>query len=323
MFLLSLFKQSWKVLWRHPSLWVYGMFLAILGQGGMSEVVLRAISTLYSVPRGAGLSDILLEKDFWWVSGFSRQDIPLVLLKGVGGALALVGIFLAMAAIPLAVRSVIERRRAMPVKDLLGAAAQHAFKVGTLFVCSSIVFLLLLLPAVLLLRSVGEPTATARLGEWTLVVVLAAASAMVFFVALYATNAIVLGSLSLQDGIRQGWSVFARHWIVSIECGLAFFIFNVLAAQVTDTLIRPILAVSYLATLFLVGQGHTTAAYITFVLVGVVFVTLVWVLLVSLYAAFQTIFWSTLYLQLSTRMAPKPRLHIFTELKSAPRAVSA
>lgn len=323
MFLLSLFKQTWKVLWRHPSLWVYGMFLAILGQGGMSEVVLRALSTLYSVPRGARLSDILLEKDFWWVSSISVQNIPTLLLKGLGGLLALFGIFLSMAAIPLAVRAMVERRRVLSIQELLRSAAEHVLKVAALFVLSSVVFLLLLAPAVLLLKSVGDPTITVRLGEWTLVALLAAASAMVFFVALYATNAIVLGSYSLLAGIREGWSIFARHWVVSVECGLAFFVFNILAAQFTNTLIRPILTAAYLATLFLVGHGHTTAAHVTFIIVDVVFVTLVWVLLVSLYAAFQTIFWSLLYLQLSVRMAPKSRLHIFTEPKSIPRAANA
>ncbi|GEM_PF-3638668 len=321
MLLLSLFHQTWKVLWKNPALWVFGLFLAILGQGGVSEVVLRAISTFYRSPRGAQVFDVVLERDFWMIGSFTRADLPMTLLKGVGGLVALVGILLSMAAIPLAVVALEKRRRALKIPELLRDALANFWKVFGVFILSSAAFILLLVPLVLVLRASTDPSIRANVGSGMLVALLAGASAVVFFLALYATNAIVLGGLSLGHGIANAWNIFRRHWVMSVECGLVFFLLNILAAQVTDALIRPILAIAYLLTLFLIGRGYSTVAYVMFILLGVVLVTIVWVLLVSFYAAFQTIFWTVLYRQLSIRMTFPSRLHLFTALKGAPQAV--
>lgn len=321
MLLLSLFHQTWKVLWKNPSLWVFGLFLAILGQGGVSEVVLRAISTFYRSPRGAQVFDVVLERDFWMIGSFTSADLPMTLLKGVGGLVALAGILLSMVAIPLAVVALEKRHRMPKIPELIRDALAHVWKVFGVFILSSAAFILLLIPLVFVLRASTDPSVGVNVGSGMLVALLAGASAIVFFLALYATNAIVFGRLSLGQGIANAASIFRRHWVMSIECGLVFFVLNILAAQVTDALIRPILAIAYLSTLFLVGQGYPTAAYVLFILLGVVLVTIVWVLLVSFYAAFQTIFWTVLYRRLSTRMALPSRLHLFTALSGAAREV--
>lgn len=320
----NLFRNSWSVLWKNPSLWIFGLFLAFLGQGGASEVVLRLMTAAYEAPQEARVRDLIVKKEFWQHGGIVRmvrhyfnpsEPIVLVtmLLTTLVVLVVLIGIVYAMAAVPIATRSFIERKKKISILEAFSSSRSAFFGVATIFLLSSAMFSFLLEIIVFIVRRSDGVGFWQGVGSGALFVVVAVASVVVFFLALYATNVIALRKTSFRSALLEAWRIVARQWMVSIEFGILFALLNVLAALCIAWFMIPFMWPSLLLSSVLAKGGFVVAGRMMLI-VGVFIVTLVGAFVQALYATFQTAFWTLLYLALSGRAAPKRRLHMFSSL---------
>ncbi len=325
-----LLRQSWAVLWKNPSLWFFGLFLAVLGQGGPSLVFLRPVGALRGIAQGVPLLDLVFGEEFWWVGSdmlfqFLRHPTDATLLlpvavKALAGLVMFVGIVFSMSAVPLAARAVAERKRIPQVWELVGLAKPHVRGIATVFILSSILFVVALLPLSLFARVMGvSPSALLALKTLAFALI-AVVSLVIFFVALYATNAIVLRCRSFPEAVREGWETFRRHWIVSIEFGVLFYFITVLVAQFINAVVTPIVQFSSVTKIFLGVRGYETLADVVFIALQVYVPAVVSVLLLIVFAVFQSAFWALLYLYLTGRALPKRRVHFFSPLRIETKA---
>ncbi len=331
--LFYLLRGSWGATWKNPRLWLFGFFLAVLGQGGASAVFLRPAETLSATSQGVPLLDVFFGNEFWWVGSGTLVEflhhpsnpalLTPILVRVIAGVFVFVAIVISMAAVPMATRTIIERRRQLSFGQLIAESRKYFWNIAAVFLLSSFTFVLLLSPIALLSGHTTLLRSAGGLPTFLTFFLVAAASVSVFFVALYATNAIVLRAKGVRDAIKEAWEIFAAHWIASVEFGAIFYLLTVVMAHLIDSVVLPIARFSIVSKIYLAVHGYTNLAEFTYFAFEVLLPVIISGLFLALFAVFQSAFWSLLYLHLSGKSPSKTRVHFFSPWKAEPKNVTS
>lgn len=295
---------GWRLATRHPVLWVYGLFAAVLGQMGFLDL----FSLLYKaavrgplpfweyLARVRGLFSELMSRPL----SFFREDWFWALWL----AILFVGLFL-----HLAVAAVISQgaliSAAAHAKSPRGlpkdgrewhAGVERFWELLALNLGRKVLLAFFILAVSLAGHTAiqsGEPADIVMF--LSLFITVAVVGVVSSFFLLYAAAYAVVEDLSLRQAVYSAWNLFIDHWLVSFEMGFLFVAFQALLVVVAVSGFIVLLAPAVFLWFFAIVTGSAVLLSASVVLFLALF-ALFAAFLGSVFTVFSTSVWTHLFL---------------------------
>jgi hypothetical protein len=232
-------RQAWEITSQNRFLWIFGLFAALAGNGGVYEILIKGFGRIVS----AGTSS---QSGWTWLMSFlsfpNLEDIygrsPLfvslfwVIFFAVLVALGLL-IWLVITSRGALIASVkkITTRKKTNMHEGWAEGKKYFWPVlGINALSKALTFCLLILitiPAMLFLTGQGGNVGLNLFLYILAFVVFTALALFVSFMAVYASCFIVIGNKTFVEAIRDSWKMFIKNWLTSIEMAVLLFLITI------------------------------------------------------------------------------------------------
>ncbi|MBI2459859.1 MAG: hypothetical protein HYV53_04955 [Parcubacteria group bacterium] len=238
-FYRNILKQAWSLTWRHKYLWWFGIFAALLGNGGELEILFNNKS---SVNPGQSLfpawQRIMSTKVF---SGqtltnignlFRHDTLNIILVSAVILIALAIGLFLIW--LVIVSQGAIVNNSAAAIKqkknafrDGLEAGRLNFWPVLILnIIIKAVIYALLVIISLPVIFFRGDFNANLF---YILALVPAVPAAIILsFIMKYAVAYAVINKSKVAPAIRQSWRLFKENWLISFELAFILFFINLL-----------------------------------------------------------------------------------------------
>ena len=297
--------HSWRLAWRHKSLWVFGMFAAFLGQMGFFELVSRTsltaatrlspfgmLDSVYAVLRAFATADVEWQAplDAWaWLGWLA------VAVGGIAILLLFVAIVSQGALIEAAAFSV--RKKNLPdIGHCWHVGVNHFWRLLLINVFRWLIFCGLVLSVSWATINVFWDGSAWDAVLFVLLFVLATVVGMALsFLVVYSAAYVVVEEKKLVKAIEHAWQLFLDHWLVSIEVGVIVLFLNIAVGLVV---LFGFMA-TFLPTLiswFVALLTNNSALWIAGLIAGAFFFMLFVIFVGSVFTVFTTAVWTYLFM---------------------------
>jgi hypothetical protein len=222
--------EASRLTWERKSLWVFGIFAALISTGGVVDVVLTSFKKM----EWCGTLLTQLMKSSFIGYELASQYIQQLTLLGPDRARGLI-IFATLVGVLLVVMATLSQgalilglqaKKPQDPYSLKQNAQKHFWSLFVLAMLNKIMTLILLLLMTLPLFYFYLQTSTnSALLFFFLLVLLIPVLTVLNIVYLFALMDIVDGNNHPLDAIGRGWNLFKRHWLATLEYGLILFLF--------------------------------------------------------------------------------------------------
>lgn len=305
----TILKRAWKNTWRHKYLWFFGLFAALLGNGGELELIFRGFNEPGQSSFYVGMQRIL-ETGFFSKGtlnnmGHMAGEDPFSLF------LALMTLFIILISVlfllwlsitsQIAVvhnTAKIKHDKKHDFKDGVLTGMKKFWPVLSLNITSraaiAIMFLIIGLP--LLLEIFKNPR---LINGWYIImfIIFIPFSLALSFLIKYSIAFVVIKGEKTIQAIRSGWNLFKNNWLISIEMAIILFFINFLVGLAVILLFL-ILAVPFL---FIILMFSKMAFYFNFwfIIVSAIILFLIMIVFVgAVLSTFQISSWTYLFMEL-------------------------
>jgi len=304
----NILKQAWQITWHSRWLWLFGLFAAVLGNGGIFNILINNIASVQN--QGAIITNLnsLFAQGSIGAIGASFVEV----LSNLNFASFLVlllilvfGLFILWLAIVTQGGLIsggfrLHKNQPTSFKESWQRGLAKFWPVLWLNVATRVITYLLLV--ILGLPFFFLYVATQNLvWQWFLLVV----SFMIFIpvaiiIALlvqYAIMFVVVKNSEIKMSVKESWELFKKNWIVSIEMAVVLFIINILAGLglliSALFILLPFLILGFLGVYFTINSLFVLA-----IILG----GLVLVITVFIFGAILSVFKTTAWVILFTRL---------------------
>lgn len=307
----SILKQAWIIAWKNKYLWFFGLFASLAVAGGTMEYKFITqglgqglVDSSYKNLNGLlALSD-LCEQIWLGIIGLFSQDITIIINTFTLLLLALtiiwVFVWLAIssqAALIDNIKKILNPRKKLgilSIREGLTIGNRHFWSVLGLNILIKILisfaFFLINLPLLFLVLSDNSSFMVAYI---ILFVIFVPVAISLSLIVKYAISARVLENKSVVSSLEQGWKLFEKNWLISLETALILFIISFLSSFI----LLVIISISFFPLLWL-GIVFSIS-WLTFLMLFLCL--LVAIVFGSLLTTFQIATWTDLYLHLKEK----------------------
>lgn len=243
--------QAWTSLWRHPVLWIFGLFAALAGNGGEFTALANTVDRIASQASFLGTfqSAVATNRATLGLNSFTNNIIhhPLlalwVLLLAAFAALLIVWVVIVAQIALIHAGSMLAQGKPINFATALGTGAKHFWKVlllnAVLRFVTYLVFISALLP--FLFYFLANPNAGwSFYGVMLLSYVIFVPIAVVLsFIAKYAAMYVVLKGERWGHAIEKAINLFFRNWLVSLEMAALLLVINFVISIALAILLIP------------------------------------------------------------------------------------
>lgn len=306
---------GWQFAWKNKFLWVYGLFAAMLGQFGIFELLARVSAAVTNASGGVQLYWFRLPRHMmrgFWQMGWEAKGpdviwIVWLILVGLGILVALIVVAVVSQGALIYAAAQGKTGRVAEDSREWHAGVDHFWRLFFLNAArkAAILFLVTMVGWASY-SALISPTPSALLLFLALFILAALVGIVVSFFTLYVACYVVIEEYSFLDALYSAWRLFRRHWLVSLEVGLLFMLFNLLLAGLGVlgffVLIMPAAVLWFLA--FFVGNALLFGVAMLFLFVC--FIAYV-MFLGSVFTVFSLSVWTHLFMHMH-RYGVKSRL---------------
>lgn len=302
-------KIAWQVTWRNKFLWFFGLFAALIGNGGAFNL---GIKNLNRVEEGGTWLSNMKEIMHSWTLRFN----PVGLKEAVVAfdALAVTLIIIVIAIVILLIWLAVSSQGAL-VTGISGVLRSRPGKFGEVFHKGTSKFWPVLLlnvvfsvgiTAILVLLSLPFFILYVNSREsyiWqTMILILSfivyVPMAVIFSLVInYALIYVMTEGKHIADALKEAWKLFAKNWLISVEAGLVLFLVNVLTS-----LLLVVVVVFVALPFVLLGLIASALASNGFFWLVVVLGLLTFIAMLFLYGAMWNVFQMTSWMLLFEKL---------------------
>lgn len=232
---------GWRFALQHKFLWVYGLFAAALGHMGVFDVLAKVSGAVFR--SNAIVPDFILFfaspqfRGGSWAGlffGNGPDGIWFVWLALVGLGLlaffAVVAVVSQGALIHAAAQGKSSRGVALDAREW-HAGVNHFWRLFFLnFAKKCVIGFLALLVGWSAYTAIFSPTAKHLLVFLALFLLASLLGLILSFFVIYAAGYVVVEEYAFGEAVVSAWNLFVKHWLVSLEIGVIFLVFNILLA---------------------------------------------------------------------------------------------
>ncbi|MCK5211261.1 hypothetical protein KAJ89_01020 [Candidatus Parcubacteria bacterium] len=314
--------QSLKSAWHNKYLWFFGLFAALLGNAGEFELLFRGFNgkTNAFFPGLERLSEtgIFSLQIFKSLAQLSRQDpFSLFLALGVLLLIVLVSLFLMWLAITSQVALVhsagrMRANKKHNFKESLNVGTKKFWPVfGLNIVFRVAVYTLFIVLSLPIISSLGKVDLALSSSLYIVSFILFIPISIIFsFIIKYAIAFVVIKEVGFLRAITQGWKLFVKNWLVSLEMAFLLFFINFLVGAAL-ILVFLIISIPFFFMALLFAKFAFIFNFWAMVMVATVVYIVFIVLTGSFLSAFQITSWTSLFVELVSRGGVSKLIRVF------------
>lgn len=306
----DILSQALKITWKNKYLWFFGLFAAILGNGGEYEILSRNIGNSSAGGTLAWFKGIKQTGIFSWqavdnIINLAKTDtISLIMVFVVGLILVALSAFVVWLSIVSQVALVsgaanqISDGKGGDIKSGLMFGIKKFWPVFSLNLMAKVIifaiFVILGLPVIYFASSYG--TILANLFYVLMFIVFALIVLALSFIVKYAIGYAVIKGDRTWEALKAGWNLFVKNWIVSLEMAILLFLIS-LVVSLLYLLAVLIFAIPFILLIYIFFKLNIAiAAFITFL--AIVFYVVSLGLIGATLSTFLVSSWTGLFLEL-------------------------
>ncbi len=304
-FYRHIIKKAWEITWKFRFLWFFGLFAALLGNGGEYEIIMKTFGDDQSAGLFPGLKT-LADTGIFTMQGLRNVAmtaatdpvnffvvIVILLLTLAVGAFLVWLVIISQAALVNSSAKIIQNKK-IAFREALQSGMNNFWPVFFLNLFNRLIFsgifLLLLIPLVASL-SLAAPIYV------ILFIIFIPASIFISFIIKYSIGYVVVKGQPLTISLRNGWKLFKENWLISIEMALLLALIN-LALGLLAIFIVLVLAVPFLFLAAIFIKFGSVAGFWIVALSGFGSFMVFLFLAGAILATFQVSAWTGLFLEL-------------------------
>ena len=237
-FYRNILKQAWRLTWRNKYLWWFGIFAALLGNGGEFEILFNNTGAnpsqaLFPAWQGVASTGVFSWQTLANVGDLFARDtlnIILVLLT----CLIVLAVFLFLVWLVVVSQAAIVNNSAAIIKQK-GPALREGFNAGILNFWPVLglnvlvrVIIYALLVAISLPAIYFSANFSAKVFYFVALILTVVAAIVLSFIAKYAIAYVVINKSRVGRAVSQSWRLFKENWLISFEMAVILFIINLL-----------------------------------------------------------------------------------------------
>lgn len=254
-FYRNILKQAWALTWRNKYLWWFGIFAALLGNGGEFEILFNNAGAnpsqaLFPSWQRIASTGVFSGHTLTNIGNLLRQDTLNMILVSAACLIALaIGLFLvwlvivSQAAIVNNSAAVIKQKK-HAFRDGLDSGILNFWPVLALnIIIKAAIYALLVaisLPAIF-----SQGSFNANLFYIIALVIIVPVAIILSFIMKYAVAYSVINKSKIMPAIKQSCRLFKENWLISFEMAVILFFINLLVG-LAIVLIILVLAVPFL-----------------------------------------------------------------------------
>jgi len=238
-----IFKKAWEITKQNRFLWLFGLFAALAGNGGIYEILIKGFGRIVS----EGEANLMMSKWAWITEFLSFPRLEDIYVRSpLFVSLLWVLFFAILVALAFLIWLIVTSRGAIiaSVKKIAGRKKTDMREgwtdgkkyfwpvLGLNLLSKALTFGLLVLitvPAMIFLTGQGGNVGLNLLLYILAFVIFTSLALFVSFMAVYATCFVVMERKSFVESIRLSWKMFIKNWLISIEMAVLLFLITIAA----------------------------------------------------------------------------------------------
>jgi hypothetical protein len=237
----AILKQAWKISWRYKFLWFFGLFASLVSFTAEMRVFSQAFNQEAGIKT---LNDTKIFLETGILSGNAwKNAIELFKTETVSMLIVLLVLLLILAGIAFfawlstvsqigiisSVNKIIKKRReVLNIRKGIKAGNKKFWPVfGMNVIIGLVISLISLFTSYLLISAILQDQVSIILLYGLVFIIFVPVSLFLSFIFKYAIAYSVLENKKFCNAIKQGWRLFMRNWVVSVEMAIILFLINI------------------------------------------------------------------------------------------------
>lgn len=322
----TILKRAWDNAWQHKYLWFFGLFAALLGNGGELELIFRSFdeearNTLFPTWQRFAETGLFTKAGLSNIGNLAHTE-PLSLFFVLTAFLIVVLLALFVLWLAIVSQIAIVHNTAKIKHD-----KEHDFKDGVMqgikkfwpvfglnIFIKAIAGLLFFLIGIPIVLGMVKTSAMINLSYVLMFIVFIPISLVLSFVFKYAIVYTVVKGQKFFIAIRSGWTLFQKNWLVSMEMAILLFFINFLAG-IALLFSFLVLAVPLLFVILIFSELTATVNFWFFIMAAIILLLLIVVFFGALLATFQISAWTHLFIELIGKGGASKIMRVFGKEK--------
>lgn len=319
----GIIKQALDITWKSKYLWFFGLFAALLGNGGEYEILFRALSGNFNEDFFSGFRRIAQTGVFSLQGLHNFGNLLVTQPISVIVAILVLVIFLALFAFVIWLVNVSQAalvnntllkidNKQTSFREVLESGMNKFWPVfGFNFVSKLITIISLAIISFIVVMGNNLGSAMSVI-VYTFVVLLFIPIAMSFsFIVKYSIGYSVINDVKFVDSFKSGWNLFKKNWLISLEMAFILYFLNIVIALLF-ILVVLVFATPFALLAFLASGLSMTGMFLFIIGIGIIFFFAFLIVTGSLVATFQISAWTSLFVELIGKGAKSKLVRMFT-----------
>jgi len=319
----GIIKQAIDITWKSKYLWFFGLFAALLGNGGEYEILYRALAGNFSEDFFGGFRQIASTGIFSTQGLRNLADLLVTQPISVIIAILVLLIFLALFAFMLWLVNVSQAamvnntlakidNKKVTFREALDSGMSKFWPVFGFNLVSKMITIVSLSVISLIIILGNNMRSVMSTIVYVFVVILFIPIAMSFsFIVKYGIGYAVISNEKFLAAFQSGWNLFKKNWLISLEMAFILYIINIIIALLFIVVVL-VFATPFALLAFLASGLSMTGMFLFIVGLGIIFFFASLIIAGSLVATFQISAWTSLYIELIGKGAKSKLVRMFT-----------
>ena len=237
-FYRNILKQSWKLTWRNKYLWFFGVFAALLGNGGELEILFNNLGgdpgqDFFPFWQRIFSTGVFSSSTYENIDNLLKHDtLNLVIFLIISLIILAVLLFLvwlvivSQAAIVNSTAAIVKQKN-NTLRDGMTAGVLNFWPVLVLnIIIKAVIYLLLVIISLPVIFSAGG--LSANLFYVLALIILAPVAIILSFIMKYAIAYVIIYKSKVNEALKRAWLLFKANWLISFEMAVILFFINLL-----------------------------------------------------------------------------------------------
>jgi hypothetical protein len=307
----NILKQALSITWRNKYLWFFGLFATLLGGGGEYEIISRGFSGDTAQTLFPNFNRLAETGIFHWqtFSNFATifktnpgSAIVLFLIAIIIIALSLFLIWLMVisqtALVSNSAKIINGAKNSLGIRDGVRSGIKHFWPVfGLNIIIKTIIYLAFALIGLPIILSKSPLVNYLYI---ILFIILIPLAIIFSFVVKYAIAFVIIKKDNFINSIREGWKLFTKNWLVSVEMAFILFFISFFAGLIIILSIL-ILIVPFLFLAIILYELTSVIGFWLIIITGLIALFCIIILGGAALTTFQISAWTNLFLKLTNQ----------------------
>lgn len=322
----TILKRAWDNAWKHKYLWFFGLFAALLGNGGELELIFRNFNeqgqdSFFPAWQKFVATGIFSKNSLINISNLAHTE-PFSLFIALSTLLVIVLLVLFVLWLTIVSQVAIVHNTAKIKHD-----KEHDFKDGIMqgvkkfwpvlglnIIIKIIAGTLFFLVGLPIYFGIVKSALTINLIYILMFILFIPISLVLSFVIKYAIVYNVVKDQKFLDAIKSGWNLFQKNWLISVEMAILLFFINFMTG-IAILIIFLILAVPLLFIILIFSEIAAIINIWFFIFSALILLVVMVVFVGSLLSTFQISAWTHLFIELVGKGGTSKLVRIFAKEK--------